>query len=51
MLENTGGLLKISNFLPTWVADGALEMIEGIKDWNKTEADHELWSVKKHALL
>jgi hypothetical protein len=43
MIEKNDGIVKISNFLPTWVADGALNMIENIKDedWNKTEANHD----------
>ena len=32
MLEKNEGLVKIPNFFPTWVADGALTMIENIKD-------------------
>ena len=38
MLEKGDGIVKIKNFLPSWVAEGALNMVENIKDWKKTEA-------------
>jgi hypothetical protein len=35
-LDDSGGLVKIQNFLPTFVAEGILEMLQGIdeKTWN-----------------
>jgi hypothetical protein len=35
-LDDNGGLVKIQNFLPTFVAEGILEMLQGIDDktWN-----------------
>jgi len=40
LLDKGNGITKIKNFFPTWVAEGALQMMEGIseKDWNATEA-------------
>ena len=38
LLERDGGLTRITNFLPTFVADGCLEILENLSDWNKTEA-------------
>uniref|UniRef100_A0A383W562 Fe2OG dioxygenase domain-containing protein n=1 Tax=Tetradesmus obliquus TaxID=3088 RepID=A0A383W562_TETOB len=57
-LDDNGGLLKIENFLPTFVAEGILEMLRGIDDktWNLTAAGddyvhnnirHEFLSVKQ----
>lgn len=36
LLEEHGGLVKIDNFLPTFVAEGMLEMLQSIdeKTWN-----------------
>jgi hypothetical protein len=35
-LDDNGGLVKIENFLPTFVAEGILQMLQGIDDktWN-----------------
>eukprot|EP00878_Enallax_costatus_P031818 GHUV01034867.1.p1 GENE.GHUV01034867.1~~GHUV01034867.1.p1 ORF type:complete len:157 (+),score=45.87 GHUV01034867.1:566-1036(+) len=57
LLEEHGGLVKIENFLPAFVADGILELLENIDDrtWNLTAATddythnnirHEFLSVK-----
>lgn len=36
LLDESGGLVKIENFLPPFVADGVLELLEAIdeKTWN-----------------
>eukprot|EP00882_Tetradesmus_deserticola_P015103 GHRQ01016079.1.p1 GENE.GHRQ01016079.1~~GHRQ01016079.1.p1 ORF type:complete len:321 (+),score=104.82 GHRQ01016079.1:337-1299(+) len=57
-LDDNGGLVKIENFLPVFVAEGILEMLQGINDetWNLTAAgdeyvhnniQHEFLSVKQ----
>jgi hypothetical protein len=57
MLDAGGGIVKISNFFPEFVADGILEALEAIpaKHWNVTEAvrdhasnniAHKFWSSK-----
>jgi hypothetical protein len=39
-LADDGGLVKIENFLPIFVAEGILEMLQGINDktWNVSDA-------------
>lgn len=39
-LDDNGGLVTIENFLPTFVAEGILEMLQGIdeKTWNVSNA-------------
>ena len=43
LLDKGDGIVKIKNFLPTWVAEGALMTIESIsdKEWNATEAGQD----------
>ena len=43
LLDKGDGIVKIKNFLPTWVAEGALMTMEGIsdKEWNATEAGQD----------
>lgn len=56
MLDKSGGLVKIHNFFPRFVADGILSVLESTpsKHWNVTEAErdhaknniaHKFWSV------
>ena len=56
MLDKGGGLVKIPNFFPSFVADGILSVLESIpsQNWNVTEAErdhaknniaHKFWSV------
>ena len=57
MLDEGGGIVKISHFFPDFVAEGILEVLEAIpaKHWNVTEAArdptsnniaHKFWSSK-----
>jgi len=57
LLDKSGGLAKISNFLPDYVAEGVLEVLKQVpaKHWNVTEAErnpadnniaHKFWSSK-----
>ena len=57
LLEHGGGLVKIPNFFPGFVAEGMLEVLESIpgRHWNVTEATrdvasnniaHKFWSSK-----
>jgi len=57
LVDQNGGLVRISNFLPTHVAEGILRLIESVpeKSWNDTSArtdylqnniSHSFWSVK-----
>ena len=57
LIEKGDGICKISNFLPSYVAEGALKAVESIpaKEWNSTEAledqdynniSHKFWSTK-----
>ena len=39
LLESSGGLLKIQNLLPQFVADAVLTMLESRDDWTTTEAN------------
>ncbi|EKX34688.1 hypothetical protein GUITHDRAFT_147009 [Guillardia theta CCMP2712] len=43
LLHQSGGLVKISNFLPDFAARGALEVLEGLReeDWKRTEAKRD----------
>lgn len=41
LLEKGKGIVKISNFLPPFVADGVLNVLENVTDWNDTSASRD----------
>ena len=60
MLDKSQGIVKISNFFPTSVAEGILHSVETTKEWNVTESprdltknniSHKFWSSKTAANL
>lgn len=57
-LEKGGGLIRLEKFLPTYVADGILGVLEGVgsdkwsqtaaaQDYKQNNISHQFWSTKQ----